>query len=197
MSIAKFSSFFSSSFLKKLVFAGILEFGPIILFVISYEHFHIYRATCILMLATIVSTIIIYRFQKRLPFIALYIAFLTIIFGFLTISHREPKFIQIRDTLYDVIFALTLIIGLIRSRSFLRMSFNSVLPMTIQAWDRITYSWILFFLCVALANEYIRRTMELSQWFHFKAGMILITILFGIITLFLFYEKEKKIAPSN
>jgi intracellular septation protein A len=167
----------------------VLEFGPILLFLISYHFFHIYKATFILMIMTIISTIATYRLQKRLPYVALYVALLTIIFGYMTIAHHQPKFIQIRDTMYDITLALTLLTGVIIDFSFLKLAFHSVLPMTISAWRKLTYSWIFFFIMGAVLNEYVRRVMNLHQWFEFKMTMIFVTIIFGCVTLYFFYEK--------
>jgi intracellular septation protein len=184
----KFSNF-SKSTCQKIILGAALEFGPILIFLLSYHFFHIYRATFILMIATIISTIVTYRLQKRLPYVALYVALLTIIFGYMTIAHRQPKFIQIRDTMYDITLALTLLTGVIIDFSFLKLAFHDVLPMTINAWRKLTYAWITFFIVVASMNEYVRRTTDLHNWFEFKTTMIFVTIIFGAITLYFFYEK--------
>ncbi len=180
---------FSPQLLKKILLGSLFEFGPIVIFLASFHYLHIYRATLVLMVVTIISTVLTYRIQKRLPYLALYVAFITIIFGYMTISLREPRFIQMRDTLYDITFALTLIGGLIANVSFLKFAFNSVLPATDRAWTRFTYAWIFFFVVNAILNEYVRRTMSLHDWFDFKSTMVIVTLIFGITTLVLFYEK--------
>lgn len=177
--------------IKKVLIGSALEFGPILIFLLSFQYFHIYKATFILMIATIISTIATYRIQKRLPYLALYVALLTVAFGYMTITHRQPKFIQMRDTMYDVTCALTLLAGLMIRISFLKMAFNDVLPMTNRAWTRLTYAWTAFFIINATANEYVRRTFDLHQWFEFKSFVALLTIIFGIATLYFFYEKHQ------
>lgn len=143
----------------------------------------------LLMIATIVSTVATYRLQKRLPYLALYVAFLTICFGYLTISQHEPKFIQMRDTLYDMTCAVTLLIGLMINIQFLKLAFNEVIPMTNRAWQKITYFWIGFFIITAILNEFVRHTYGLQTWFAFKSIMLVITIMFGIVALSMCYEK--------
>jgi intracellular septation protein len=170
----------------------VLEFGPIFVFLGTFPHFHIYVATTFLMIATIVSTIATYALQKRLPYVALYVTLITIIFGYMTIHHREPRFIQMRDTLYDLTCALTLIAGLIADVGFLKMAFDKVLPMTSRAWEKVTYAWIVFFFLSAAVNEYMRRMESLHDWFHYKWLMVPITIIFGLITLSYFYETKDK-----
>lgn len=175
---------------KKIALAFILEFGPVIVFLMSYEVFHIYKATIFLMIATIISTIATYITQKRLPYLALYVALLTGVFGYITLALHEPKFIQIRDTLYDVTLALTLIIGLMIRTHLLKIAFHKVVPMTVRAWDNLTHAWIFYFITIAIANEYVRRTMSLANWIDFKSIVIAVTIIYGCTTLYFLYEKE-------
>ncbi len=177
---------------RKVVVTTILEFGPLVLFLIAYDFFHIYKATFILMGATILSTVIMYHREKRLPYAGLYVAFLTICFGYLTLTHQNPGFIQLRDTVYDVINALVLLVGLLFNVLFLKIAFNNVIPMTTHSWRRLTYAWVLFFILAALVNEYIRQFQPFDIWITYKTAMIFITTIFGFGALFLFYEKDSR-----
>ena len=184
-------SLFSLPVLRRVVIGGLLEFSPILLFLSAFPHFHIYKATMILMGATIISTIVTYRVQKRLPYLALYVALLTIIFGYMTLAHHEPKFIQMRDTLYDLTCGFTLVIGLMTNIHFLKLAFHQVIPMTNRAWNKLTYAWIVFFFGAAALNEYVRRAYDLHAWFDYKSLMVMITVVFGCLALYLCYEKGK------
>lgn len=186
----KVISIFSRQTVKRLLLAIVLEFGPVIVFLMSFEFFHVYKATIILMVSTIISTIVTYRLQKRLPYVALYVALITSIFGYITLTLHNPKFIQMRDTLYDVTCALTLIVGLMINVKFLKIAFHEVLPMTNRAWTHFTYAWIGFFLSIAVLNEYVRRSMNLQEWFVFKSVMVFATVLFGCAVIYFLYEKE-------
>ncbi len=180
---------FAPELLKRVAIGALLEFSPIIIFLLSFKRFHIYEATTLLMIATIISTLLTYTFQKRLPYLALYVAILTISFGYLTITHHQPKFIQMRDTLYDLTCAVTLLIGLTFDILFLKFAFQEVIPMTNRAWCKITYAWVGFFIAGAALNEYVRRLFNLHEWFAFKGLMVSATIIFGLVTLWFWYEK--------
>jgi intracellular septation protein len=151
-----------------------------------------YEATMLLMIATIISTVVTYRVQKRIPYLALYVAFITIVFGMLTLHFRTLKFIQIRDTLYDATCALTLLLGVRFNINFLSLAFDRVLPMTIRAWEKLTYLWIGFFLLVAMSNEIARRVLHVGDWLVFKAGVLIVTSCFGFLSLYLCYEAKHK-----
>jgi intracellular septation protein len=183
---------FSKRIIKQVLLGVLLEFGPVVVFLLSFEFFHVYKATIILMVSTIVSTFVTFRIQKRLPYVALYVALLTSLFGYVTLTLHQPRFIQMRDTLYDTTCALTLIIGLMVRVQFLKLAFHEVLPMTTRAWTRFTYAWIGFFLSIAILNEYIRRTMSLQAWFDFKTIMVAVTVVFGVAVIYFLYEKEGK-----
>jgi intracellular septation protein A len=84
----KVVDFFSTERLYKIFIAGLLEFGPVLLFLCSFEYLHVYKATVILMVATIISTVVTFRVQKRLPYLALYVALLT---SFILVLHKICK----------------------------------------------------------------------------------------------------------
>ena len=188
----RLSSTFTAPMLKRLMLGTFLEFGPILIFLLTFSHFHVYKATSLLMIATIISTVVTYKLQKRLPYVALYVACITIAFGYLTLMHREPKFIQMRDTLYDLTCAITLLVGLMINVPFLKLAFHDIVPMSLRAWHKLTYAWIVFFIAIASMNEYIRRTQSLGDWFGFKSIVVLVTIAFGFSALFICYEKEER-----
>ena len=63
--------------------------------------------------------------------------------------------------------------------------------MSNKAWTKLTYYWIGFFITLATLNEYMRRVVDLAQWFDFKGLMVGVTILFGCLSLFFIYENEE------
>lgn len=186
----KIFSMFSLKIIKQLLLGVLLEFGPVFVFLIAFERFHIYKATIILMFATIISTFATFRIQKRLPYLALYVALITSIFGYITLSLHAPRFIQMRDTLFDATCALTLLVGSMTNTSFLKLAFHKVIPMSNKAWNKLTYYWIGFFILIATLNEYVRRTVSLAQWFDFKTIMVIVTMVFGCLSLYIVYEIE-------
>jgi intracellular septation protein len=118
-------------------------------------------------------------------------AMITMIFGYMTVHFHKPKFIQMRDTLYDATCALTLIIGILIRVPFLELAFGEVLPMTKRAWEKITHLWIGYFIVIAISNEIIRRVFPIHVWFDFKGLVVVTTMIFGLLTLYLNYEEKK------
>ena len=178
--------------IRNLIVSGFLEFGPVIVFLAAYDLFHIYKATLLLVIATIIATVISHHLQHRLPYVGLYIAFLTTVFGYLTLWQHSPHFIQVRDTVYDAINASILLFGLFFNSLLFKHAFHDVIPMTDRAWRRLTYAWIFFFFLAASLNEYVRHTYSLDVWVIFKTSMALVTTVFGIIFFFACYEKQEE-----
>lgn len=188
----KKSSMFSKRMLEHVIFSGFLEFGPVILFLTSFGHMTIYGSTMLLMIATIVSTVATYHLQKRIPYLALYVAAITLLFGYMTLHFHKVKFIQMRDTLYDVTCALTLITGMIINVPFLKLAFGEVISMTNRAWNKLTYLWVGYFTLLAISNELIRTLFSLHVWFEFKSVAVFMTSIFGIVSLYISYEEQEE-----
>jgi intracellular septation protein len=179
---------FSAHIIRHLIFSAFLEFGPVLLFLSTTPYVSIHTSTALLMVATIVSTFITFRLQKRIPYLALYIALITTFFGYLTIHLNDVSFLQMRDTLYDMTCALTLVIGMIFQKPFLKHAFDSLFPLTNRAWNRLTHVWIGYFLITACANEIVRNFFSFSEWLFFKGIMIGVTSIFGLIALYVSFE---------
>lgn len=169
---------------SKTFFRNILiEFGPIILFAIAFHFVGAYNATRLLMLSTVVSTMVIYHLEKRIPYITLYITFLTTLFGYMTLHKHNISFLQIRDSVYDFTLAGTLALGILFNISFLKISLSTYLTLRDLAWRYFTYTWIGFFLVNGFLNELIRKHTSISDWLLYKTIMIPVTIVFTIIAL--------------
>lgn len=182
----------SKKTINHVISSVLLEFGPVVIFLASFEHVRVYESTLILMIATIISTIATYHIQKRIPYLALYMAIITTIFGYMALHFHNIKFIQMRDTLYDVTASLTLITGILINVPFFKLIFGDVIPMTNRAWNKLTYLWIGYFILIAFSNEVVRRTFPLHVWFHFKGWIVFTTIVFGLLALYFSYEESEK-----
>jgi intracellular septation protein len=181
---------FTRKMLRHVVFSAVLEFGPVIIFLLSYGYTTVYESTFLLMVATIISTFTTYHLQKRIPYLALYVAMITVLFGYMTIHFQDVKFIQMRDTLYDLTCAVTLLVGMLFNVVFLRVAFGEVIPMSRLAWVKLTYFWIAYFTFIAISNEFARRLLDLDSWFVFKECSVLLTTLFGFFALYYCFQEK-------
>jgi intracellular septation protein len=183
---------FKKNNLKKFIFGLFLDFSPPFVFVIVFEITDFYIATGWFVATTVCMSIIALLIEKRIPYFSLYISLVTFIFGSWTIVLRDPDFIQMRDTFYDIVLALTLYFGLLRGKLFLRTAFEHTIIMIDTAWRKITKSWIVYFIVGAVANEVARRYLDEEGWIYFKIITLFTTVIFTFCVLFYFYEPHQE-----
>ncbi len=171
----------------------LIDFLPLLGFIYFAQEGKIYFATSVLMLLTIVTTLITYVREKRLPYITLYVSFITIFFGTASLHHRDIEFIQLRDTLYDLSLFLAFSIGLIFRVSVLKLSLHKVFSLTDRGWDIMTYGWCFFFLASAILNEYMRRFRSFEDWLLYKEILVPVTVFTAMFLYALSIYHHKKI----
>lgn len=179
---------FRKKTLQKFLLGSFLDFSPPLTFIIVFELSDFYTATAWFMAVTVLITGFAVFVEKRVPYFSIYISCITLGFGFWTLFLHDPDFVQMRDTFYDAVLALTLFIGMYKGKLFFKSAFSHSLIMTDYAWRKVTQAWILFFVFGGIANEVARRLFDEAGWVYFKIVVILATLFFGLWVLFYYYE---------
>jgi intracellular septation protein len=179
---------------------GLIDFGPLIAFFLTYyfvERYQpeagIYWATGVLMAATVAalaaSRLVLGRFS--LP--PLVTAALVVVFGGLTLWLQDPRFVMMKPTIINLIFAGVLTFGIVKGRPLLKLLMGEALKLTDIGWHKLTVRWIGFFLSMALLNEVVWRTFSQPTWVTFKVWIILpLTFLFAVAQIGLIKRHEAK-----
>ncbi len=178
--------------LFKLLTGSLLDFSPPLVFIIAFELSDFYTATSWFMVATVLTSLFAIIVEKRIPYFSFYISFITLIFGASTLYFHHPQYIQIRDTVYDLVLAITLAWGYVHGKLFLKSAFSHSIKMPDSAWVSITRAWIVFLITIALSNEVARRVLTEGGWIYFKFIILVCTSLFGLWVLFHFYKPMPK-----
>ena len=167
----------NKSFIKLLT-----DFGPLIIFFTVYYKGGKNLETAIppLIIATIFAVIIIYYLDKKIPYVPLIGAILITIFGGLTIFFKNPIFIYLKPTIINILFAIGLLFGkIILKKNFLQLFLQSSIKLEEIGWNKLMYRWILFFIFLAVLNEFVWRTQSEEFWINFKVwGILPITFIF-------------------
>ena len=167
----------NKSFLK-----FVTDFGPLAIFFFYYyiNDKDISVAIPPLIIATIISLIIVWFFEKKIPPMPLISGVLITFFGGLTIYFDDPIFIYIKPTIINIIFALTLFFGKFFTKEpILKKILGKSLPLEDIGWKILNNRWMFFFFGLAILNEFIWRTQSEEFWVNFKVwGMLPITIIF-------------------
>lgn len=128
----------------------------------------LFVATASFMIAIAISLTVSYVLTRTLPRMALVTAAFVAVFGGLTLWLANDLFIKIKPTLVNCTFALILVIGLIRGRSYLKDLMHDAMPLTDEGWMIFTRRWAYFFLFLALVNEFAWRSLDDADWVTFK-----------------------------
>jgi intracellular septation protein len=176
-----------------------LEFGPILAFFVlylwlrdetfaiggrDYSGFIVVTAVFIPILCA--ATFALYRITGKLARMQLVTLVLVIVFGGLTIWLNDERFFKMKPTMIYLLFGGILGIGLLQGRSYLRFAMEELMPLEYEGWMILTRRLTIFFFGLAIANEYIWRTMSTDAWVNFKT--------FGLpIAIFAFFMTQSNL----
>jgi intracellular septation protein len=81
-------------------------------------------------------------------------------------------FIKIQPTLFNGLFAIVLLGGIMMGRAMMKEFFGAQFSLTEATWHQLSFRWGLFFLVLALSNEYVWRHYSDSDWVTFKTILV-------------------------
>ena len=142
----------------------------------------LFVATAVFMVAILASLGVSWWLTRHLPRMAVVTAAVVAVFGGLTLWLQDETFIKMKPTMVYTIFALILGFGLLRGRSYLKYLMGTAMPLDDAGWMIFTRRWVMFFLCMALLNEGVWRSLPTETWVTFKTFATLpMTILFVMV----------------
>lgn len=158
-----------------------VEYVPIILFFAGYFWKNLFFATMILVGATAILSLLYFILFGRISTQALVTLAVVGVFGGLTLFFKDERFIKMKPTVIQVVFALILWGGLIKDRLFLK-SIARTLYMEDLYWRILTKRFVVFFFFGALVNEVVWRTQTTEFWVVYKVfgslGLMFVFMLF-------------------
>jgi intracellular septation protein len=168
-----------------------VEMGPIAIFMITYNLANrfakdqaIFIATGVFMVVTLLAIGYSWFKERRLPPMLAVTAVIVTIFGGLTLYFHDALFIKLKPTIINSLWASAIFGGLLFGQNVWKMLFGSVFALTDQTWTKIAVRWGLFFVFLALLNEFIWRNFSESFWANFKFwGVMPITIVFALLQM--------------
>lgn len=174
----------------------ILELGPLILFFIGNYFFGILWGTGILVFATLISIIVSWFIDKKIPLMASFGCAAVVFFGVLTlIFDRDVAlqtgsevgvflFIKIKPTVVSLLIGLSLIATDLMGYNPLKQLMSSGLKLSPKGWKNLTRLWVVMFISMALVNELAWRNLTTDDWVSFKAfGIPILSIVFAIFSI--------------
>lgn len=171
----------------------LVELGPLIAFFLVYSRAGIYWATGVLMVATVLSLIASWSLFGRLLAMPVVTAVLVVVFGGLTFWLDDPRFIKVKPTIINLLFAGVLLVGLVTRRPLLKVLFGEAFKLTEEGWRKLSIRWTVFFLILAVLNELVWRNFSEGTWVNFKVfGILPLTLVFAMAQIGLIKRHEAK-----
>jgi intracellular septation protein len=177
-----------------------IEYGPVIVFFLTWLVKGIFVATGALMIATLLSVAASWILMKRVPPMLLVTAALVMSFGALTIYLHDATFIKMKPTILYILFASILAAGLVWRKPLLKVLFGEIFQMKDEGWRLLTYRFIGFFACLAVLNEIVWRNFSEAVWIGFKSfGVMPLMVIFMMlqITLISKYQIAENTSDSS
>src|SRR3569832_1131884 len=160
------------------------ELGPLLVFFVANANIQLFVATGAFMVAIVAAMVASYVVMRHVPLMALASGVIVLVFVTLTLVLHDETFIKVKPTIIYGLFAFVLGGGLLFGRSFIAILFDQVFNLTPKGWRILTLRWALFFLGMAILNEFIWRTQSTDFWVGFKAfGVIPLTMIFAIVQM--------------
>ena len=163
------------------------DFGPLAIFFYYYYNSDKNLSVAIppLIVATLIALFIVWFFERRIPMMPLISGVLITFFGLLTIMTDDMRFIYMKPTIINILFALALFFGkYFTNEPVLKKIMGKSIALTDIGWELLNKRWMLFFFALAVLNECIHRNYTEEFWVNFKVwGMLPITLIFTVFQI--------------
>ena len=159
------------------------EFGPLVVMFIVNAIGGIEAGTWALIISTVIAIVTMRYVLGRLPIFPIIASSVTVVFGFLTLYTHDPMWIQIKVTIFNVMFGAFLLLGLFLKKNFFKYVFEKTFHYTDTGWYRFTFSFAMFFFLTAVLNEVVRQSFRDTEIYHplgFEMNGVNIWILFKV-----------------
>ena len=173
------------------------DFGPLLVFFIIYFNNENDLKVAIppFIVATLISLIVIYFLERRIPMVPLTGGILITLFGGLTLYFDNKIFFYMKPTIINLLFAGVLFFGrYFTKKPLLKIFFQTAMNLENEGWKKLSDRWISFFIFIAILNEIVWRTQTEAFWVNFKVwGLLPISFIFAAsqITLINKYKLKK------
>ena len=168
--------------MQRPIIKFLADFGPLLIFFTIYfkNDNDLKLAIPPFIIATIVALILLYFLEKKISIVALTSGVLITFFGGLTLYFDNKIFFYMKPTIINLLFAVVLLFGkYLTKKPLLQFFFQNSLNLQDEGWKILSNRWILFFIYVAMLNEFVWRTQSEVFWVNFKVwGLMPISFLF-------------------
>jgi intracellular septation protein len=162
-----------------------IQFGPITAFFAVFEASgqNFFAATAVLMAAVVLATAYSWFRSRQIAWFPLWSAAFILSFGGATLYFSDPAWLILKDTIYDGLFGVAILIGLAFRKNLMRKFFMPLFAITDRGWHILAVRWALFFILSAILNEAVRHATTPENWVYYKIISTVVLIAFGLYQL--------------
>jgi intracellular septation protein len=163
----------------------LVEFLPILVFVLVYYAFGIFYATAALMVMVTLQLGLLWYLKRPISGQLKFTFWISLIFGGLTLLLHDRTFIQWKPTIINWAMASALLIShFFAKQNLVQRVLGGQLKLPATAWARLNFGWVFGFLLAGALNLYVARNFSEAFWVNYKLfGGIAITLIYMLITL--------------
>ncbi len=147
----------------------LLDFLPFVLFFGAFKLYDIYIGTAVLMAATVVQMLLVYRLDGRLQVMQKITLVLVLVFGALTLLLHDERFIKWKPTVLYAAMAIALAVSLwVMRKNVLKLLLGSQLELPETVWHRLNLAWMVYTAFMSALNAYVVLNYSTADWVSFK-----------------------------
>lgn len=165
----------------------LIDYGPLILFFLTNflapvpAIMRVFYATGVFMAAMIAAMLFSQIRYRHISPMLWFSGIMVVVFGGLTLWLHDERFIKVKPTIYYTAVSALLLFGLLTKRNLLKVVLGAAYPgLRERGWYLLTRNWVVFFLAMAVLNEFIWRTTSTEFWASSKLWLFIpLTFLFA------------------
>ena len=177
----------------------LFDMFPVILFFVAYKLQGIYVATAVAIAASFLQVGVHWLRHRRFETMHLVTLGLIALLGGATLAFHNETFIKWKPTVVNWAFALAFLGSrYVGNKGLAERLMGSSIELPGAAWDRLTLSWVAFFLAVGAANLYVAYSFDTDTWVNFKLfGIMGLTLAFALVQAVYMARHMKTEAPAS
>ncbi len=178
----------------------LVDYIPLVVFILAYFYQDIFFATGMLMVAMPVVLALQWLMTKKINKIYAASTVLVLVLGGATLAFKNPTFLYWKPTVLNWLIAIVFLGSQwIGDKTVVQRMLENAAELSADQWIRLNQIWVVFFSIVGGINIYVAYNFSEAFWVKFKLfGMLGLTLIFVIIqSIWLTLATQKNAAATE
>jgi intracellular septation protein len=173
---------------------ALIEFLPLVAFLVAYYLRDVYFATGVLMVAMPVMLLGLWLLTRKLSTLQLVSTAMVLVFGALTLLLHDDRFIKWKPTVFLWAVAVVLLVTGFTAREPLVKKFLAALAegrrVTDREWRALNAAWVVCYAVLGAANIVVAYTAPQPVWVNFKVFGLTLLLMVFLVTQALWLQRR-------